>query len=111
MSFFFFSRRRRHTSYIGDWSSDVCSSDLIALIAVWRSKPRLARFEDDLCGDCEARQSRLRAPNRDQRDRSVDKREDEKQIGRASCREGVKSMVVVEWRMYKVKKWVYTSAM
>src|SRR5437764_12161682 len=25
---FFFSRRRRHTSYIGDWSSDVCSSDL-----------------------------------------------------------------------------------
>src|SRR5437762_5291720 len=26
---FFFSSRRRHTSYIGDWSSDVCSSDLI----------------------------------------------------------------------------------
>src|SRR5437764_4364981 len=25
---FFFSCRRRHTSYIGDWSSDVCSSDL-----------------------------------------------------------------------------------
>src|SRR5437879_11483307 len=24
----FFSSRRRHTSYIGDWSSDVCSSDL-----------------------------------------------------------------------------------
>src|SRR5437762_11216805 len=28
---FFFSSRRRHTSYIGDWSSDVCSSDLAAL--------------------------------------------------------------------------------
>src|SRR5437762_6732528 len=27
--FFFFSSRRRHTRYIGDWSSDVCSSDLI----------------------------------------------------------------------------------
>src|SRR5437763_11601251 len=27
---FFFSSRRRHTRYIGDWSSDVCSSDLIA---------------------------------------------------------------------------------
>src|SRR5437764_8413318 len=27
---FFFSSRRRHTSYIGDWSSDVCSSDLAA---------------------------------------------------------------------------------
>src|SRR5437762_14046837 len=25
---FFFSIRRRHTRYIGDWSSDVCSSDL-----------------------------------------------------------------------------------
>src|SRR5437764_13857230 len=28
---FFFSSRRRHTRYIGDWSSDVCSSDLFAL--------------------------------------------------------------------------------
>src|SRR5882757_178389 len=27
--FFFFSSRRRHTSYWRDWSSDVCSSDLI----------------------------------------------------------------------------------
>src|SRR5437762_14221528 len=26
---FFFSSRRRHTRYIGDWSSDVCSSDLV----------------------------------------------------------------------------------
>src|ERR1017187_2663995 len=26
--FIFFSSRRRHTRYIGDWSSDVCSSDL-----------------------------------------------------------------------------------
>src|SRR5690348_18485047 len=25
---FFFSRRRRHTWWTGDWSSDVCSSDL-----------------------------------------------------------------------------------
>src|SRR5574341_373177 len=27
---FFFSSRRRHTSLVGDWSSDVCSSDLAA---------------------------------------------------------------------------------
>src|ERR1039457_1851129 len=27
--FFFFSSRRRHTRVQGDWSSDVCSSDLI----------------------------------------------------------------------------------
>src|SRR5437763_16389355 len=30
---FFFSSRRRHTSYIGDWSSDVCSSDLARSIS------------------------------------------------------------------------------
>src|SRR5205807_3120899 len=31
--FFFFSSRRRHTRLQGDWSSDVCSSDLrLALI-------------------------------------------------------------------------------
>src|SRR5438445_6960114 len=29
--FFFFSSRRRHTRYWRDWSSDVCSSDLIVL--------------------------------------------------------------------------------
>src|SRR5258705_4743214 len=28
--FFFFSRRRRHTRCLSDWSSDVCSSDLSA---------------------------------------------------------------------------------
>src|ERR1022692_3272705 len=29
--FFFFSSRRRHTRLQGDWSSDVCSSDLVNL--------------------------------------------------------------------------------
>src|SRR5256885_8999062 len=29
--FFFFSSRRRHTRLQGDWSSDVCSSDLFSL--------------------------------------------------------------------------------
>src|SRR3989454_6307316 len=29
MLFFFFSSRRRHTRLQGDWSSDVCSSDLV----------------------------------------------------------------------------------
>src|SRR5690349_23879492 len=28
-SFFFFSSRRRHTRSLRDWSSDVCSSDLV----------------------------------------------------------------------------------
>src|SRR5437016_7501348 len=30
--FFFFSSRRRHTSLVSDWSSDVCSSDLLGLV-------------------------------------------------------------------------------
>src|SRR5207248_4035730 len=30
---FFFSSRRRHTRSYGDWSSDVCSSDLIPIFA------------------------------------------------------------------------------
>src|SRR6266705_5034022 len=36
MFFFFFSSRRRHTRSYGDWSSDVCSSDLAV-------RPRPAR--------------------------------------------------------------------
>src|SRR5258707_9930030 len=36
--FFFFSSRRRHTRYWRDWSSDVCSSDLVPL-----RRPRLER--------------------------------------------------------------------
>src|SRR5690606_40183960 len=34
--YFFFSSRRRHTRFSRDWSSDVCSSDLI----LGRSSPR-----------------------------------------------------------------------
>src|SRR3989454_6589326 len=30
--FFFFSSRRRHTRLQGDWSSDVCSSDLLIVL-------------------------------------------------------------------------------
>src|SRR6266850_4634106 len=32
--FFFFSSRRRHTRLQGDWSSDVCSSDLVPLAGI-----------------------------------------------------------------------------
>src|SRR6202000_265006 len=31
---FFFSSRRRHTGWTGDWSSDVCSSDLRRALAL-----------------------------------------------------------------------------
>src|SRR5438067_9847996 len=34
--FFFFSSRRRHTRSKRDWSSDVCSSDLVRSTTAWR---------------------------------------------------------------------------
>src|SRR5256885_9030307 len=41
MSFFFFSSRRRHTRLQGDWSSDVCSSDLspATRTSTWKTSP------------------------------------------------------------------------
>src|SRR3712207_1824110 len=47
---FFFSSRRRHTRYWRDWSSDVCSSDLIQVGAATEvaMKEKKARVEDAL---------------------------------------------------------------
>src|SRR5256885_3050470 len=42
-SFFFFSSRRRHTRLQGDWSSDVCSSDLLILKDKSHGRPRSIR--------------------------------------------------------------------
>src|SRR5438876_11289878 len=46
--FFFFSSRRRHTRWTGDWSSDVCSSDLSS-VAV-RAAPTQLRDAWTTCG-------------------------------------------------------------
>src|SRR6266566_653539 len=40
MGIFFFSSRRRHTRLQGDWSSDVCSSDLFARKAAFLRTPK-----------------------------------------------------------------------
>src|SRR4051794_41706945 len=45
--FFFFSSRRRHTRWTGDWSSDVCSSDLGALAV---GQPALVELQEDPLG-------------------------------------------------------------
>src|ERR1017187_10717544 len=66
--FFFCARRRRHTRSIGDWSSDVCYSDLLmeffpgalATEVFAKSLPALAasgklgwvEFRADWCGWC-----------------------------------------------------------
>src|SRR2546426_6552581 len=43
-SFFFFSSRRRHTRLQGDWSSDVCSSDLGSLCLWSAETPGMRRL-------------------------------------------------------------------
>src|SRR2546422_7768816 len=48
--FFFFSSRRRHTRCSRDWSSDVCSSDLVLparMAAPLRTQLRLGHHLDD----------------------------------------------------------------
>src|SRR5437870_3120740 len=60
---FFFSSRRRHTRWPRDWSSDVCSSDLVGL----RARRASSR-------NCSARLAAAVSPRK---------------IGRASCRERV----------------------
>src|SRR5438045_2892300 len=42
ITLFFFSSRRRHTSCLSDWSSDVCSSDLFEVMFVFRNPFALA---------------------------------------------------------------------
>src|SRR5215813_12572467 len=44
--FFFFSSRRRHTRCGRDWSSDVCSSDLVALAMLMAPLKRLTNVNE-----------------------------------------------------------------
>src|SRR5256885_16944770 len=48
MFVFFFSSRRRHTRLQGDWSSDVCSSDLREAVGELPPHVRLIRPDDDV---------------------------------------------------------------
>src|SRR5207248_4663974 len=50
--FFFFSSRRRHTRSYGDWSSDVCSSDLRSACRWYQplGPPGSTHFSLDLVG-------------------------------------------------------------
>src|SRR5690348_17549924 len=43
--FFFFSSRRRHTRWTGDWSSDVCSSDLCWPFVKWSSSLFISQIQ------------------------------------------------------------------
>src|SRR2546429_4720511 len=87
--FFFFSSRRRHTRCSRDWSSDVCSSDLIDR-DVERSSPQT---EGEVFADQLASSSVWNpvVPSRSSLllDGLEDGAMDQHEIGRASCRERV----------------------
>src|SRR6266513_1947966 len=54
--FFFFSSRRRHTISKRDWSSDVCSSDLLRAVQALELDDRGALSLEGLgCGDRDAK--------------------------------------------------------
>src|SRR5437879_13910530 len=78
--YFFFSSRRRHTRYIGDWSSDVCSSDLVT------GTPRRTRRRSV--------PSPRNVVTTDERLPPSAANARSSKIGRASCRERVEISVV-----------------
>src|SRR5690242_21706305 len=92
---FFFSSRRRHTRLTCDWSSDVCSSDLLrpflgaqTRLAIRRSRTEdlsVVRAQRDSLAALVAAEATLSEENRQMRE-----------IGRASCRERVEISVVAE---------------
>src|SRR5438445_13666937 len=94
-NFFFFSSRRRHTRYWRDWSSDVCSSDLVPAWPGCRAGA-IAGGAPPGGGWCVLADS---AGGPGHRLPAGDK------IGRASCRERVR-ITVVDRRLKKKKQHV-----
>src|SRR2546430_4800985 len=88
--FFFFSSRRRHTIFDCDWSSDVCSSDLLE-----RGGDRLViaerkcLFADDLAGFMAFAGDQQYVARRELVDRGTDRlapvRSEERRVGK-ECR-------------------------
>src|SRR5437764_14867537 len=77
----FFSSRRRHTRYIGHWSSDVCSSDLYFLPPCWSAHPRGRR------GSFPSRRMKRRSSSTTIRSRSEERRVGKECRSRGSARQ------------------------
>src|SRR5438876_12245353 len=107
---FFFSSRRRHTRWTGDWSSDVCSSDL--RVGGRRraqqqgeheaAAEQPAREEEELLGAAAATYATMRVV------RLSPAEAIRREIGRASCRErvgmwgGTVSMNTTTWSVLAI---------
>src|SRR5437764_8966966 len=82
---FFFSSRRRHTRYIGDWSSDVCSSDLFTVgMKPFRPRP-LVQERLHPHGEAAGRADRHRLVAAGSRAPSKISRSEERRVGK-ECR-------------------------
>src|SRR5690606_40722308 len=97
---FFFSSRRRHTSFSRDWSSDVCSSDLdVEDIAVGAESGFIAIPGEDIADATDAHDPPTEVTVTTgetalgQEGGYVVPRYAELKIGRASCRERVERSV------------------
>src|SRR5438093_408845 len=92
---FFFSSRRRHTSLVSDWSSDVCSSDLARSRPALASSGRRVRQRPRQCAAfvqnlSSGKSSNCRRPGCARRRLQITCSADPfREIGRASCRERV----------------------
>src|SRR5207245_8411233 len=93
----FFSSRRRHTRCYRDWSSDVCSSDLVPGVEDESPDGRAARHEGEFTAPESSRRECFvtRRPHDPTEREEVsgqypvkDDRDRVREIGRASCREG-----------------------
>src|SRR5690349_23497499 len=85
--FFFFSSRRRHTRSLRDWSSDVCSSDLIPELAkeCLQQRPDVVLLSNAAVLD----RTLLHTLRRECPATAIVLWVNEIEIGRASCRERV----------------------
>src|SRR3989442_10304970 len=87
--FFFFSSRRRHTRCGRDWSSDVCSSDLVLQNLLLGPNVQLRYTPYDLAKAAERIRDTKYPQAQDFAARNVLQSPSEGEIGRASCRERV----------------------
>src|SRR5262245_63326261 len=96
LSGFFFSSRRRHTRCLSDWSSDVCSSDLLLQTAKsfgGGSDTLLSLLKEGFIREAGDGDKPVPAPAAAAPAAAGPMSDAEREIGRASCRERVEMAV------------------